>query len=62
MQMINPQSKTGKSELEKPAPLFFDLADMAPEHQIWFRRKVYLKVAMFLVSFVGVALVMLMLI
>ncbi len=59
--MINSQSNTGKSELETPAPFFLDLKGMAPEHQIWFRRKVYLKVALFLVSFVGVALLMLML-
>lgn len=59
--MINPRSKPGKSELETPAPLFLDLNGMAPEHQIWFRRKVYLKVALFLVCFVGVALLMLML-
>lgn len=59
--MINPRSNTGKSELESPDWLFLDLDGMAPEHQIWFRRKVYLKVALFLVCFVGVALVMLML-
>ncbi len=61
MQMINPRSNTGKPELESSDWLFLDLDGMAPEHQIWFRRKVYLKVALFLVCFVGVALVMLML-
>lgn len=61
MQMINPQSKTGKSEIEPPTPFFWDLDGMAPDHQIWFRRKVYLKTALFLVSFVGVTLIMLML-
>ncbi len=61
MQMIKPRSNTGKSELEAPAPFFLDLDGTAPEHQIWFRRKVYLKMALFLVCFVGVGLVMLLL-
>lgn len=61
MQMIDPHSSTAKSELDSPDRLFLEFDELAPEHQIWFRRKVYLKVALFMVCFVGVGLVMLML-
>lgn len=38
----------------------WDLVDRAEEHQVWFRRKVYTKVALFLVSSVCVGLVLLL--
>ncbi len=37
-----------------------DLVDWADEQQVWFRQKVYAKIALFLVFFVGVGLTLLL--
>ncbi|MCH7852016.1 MAG: hypothetical protein IIC41_04410 [Candidatus Marinimicrobia bacterium] len=39
----------------------WDLVDWADEQQVWFRRKVHAKIALFLVFFVGTGLFLLLL-